>query len=88
MKSYYILKLKLTPLQVDMLQEILSEGITGVQQHLDGVEENRLLTVESKVYEAINASGYEQDTSDAGILVSDMPDDRKEWFREFCEQLK
>jgi len=58
MKKYYTLKLKLTPKQIEMLEGIMAEGVTGVSGICEGDEENRMIAVERKVDDAIIESGY------------------------------
>lgn len=66
MKQYYTLKLKLTPKQVELFGTILDKGITRILDNTDllaskGAEENRLISIESKIDKAITDSGYYRD---------------------------
>jgi len=66
MKQYYTLKLKLTPKQIEMLEEILRNGKLSVSdQWLNEenyqAEENRLMTIENKIDQTLTDSGYSRD---------------------------
>ena len=61
MKQYYTLKLKLTPKQIEMLEQILSEGTTGVIDDLPPDEVNRIISIENKIDQTLKDSGYNDD---------------------------
>ena len=66
MKQYYTLKLKLTPKQIEMLEEILSNGKLSVSDQwlYEGnyqAEENRLMAIENKIDQTMKDSGYNDD---------------------------
>ena len=66
MKQYYTLKLKLTPKQIEMLEEILSNGKLSVSDQwlYEGnyqAEENRLMAIENKIDQTLTDSGYSRD---------------------------
>lgn len=49
MKKYYTVKLKLTPLQIEMFTDIFAEGRTGISDNLPEGEQGRLIAVETKL---------------------------------------
>jgi len=68
MKRYYTLKLKLTPKQIEMLEEIFGEGRLSVSDQLayedSPAKEDRLIAIEDKIDQALKRSGYSLDWYD------------------------
>tara|TARA_Y100000310_G_scaffold215991_1_gene216947 strand:- start:358 stop:645 length:288 start_codon:yes stop_codon:yes gene_type:complete len=59
MKEYYTIKLKLTPLQIEMFEDVITEGVTGRIDNCEGGEENRLIAVERKIVSALHEYNYD-----------------------------
>ena len=59
MKEYYTVKLKLTPLQIEMFEDVIAEGVTGMRDNCEGGEENRLIAVERKITSALHEYNYD-----------------------------
>ena len=65
MKQYYTLILKLTPKQIEMLEEIVGNGKLSVLDQFEyeysPAKENGLIAIENKIDQALIDSGYSRD---------------------------